>query len=771
MFALIQGVLLRPLPFPDQSRLIVGWRALPENPARHWPFRAADLDVIKRESRLIENIAGVGYQEPSSIVLVDREAATSVQGARVTGEFFDVLGIHPIIGRTLTPQDDLPGAENVLVITHHLWQGRYGGSHDVVGRRLLIGDQPFTIVGVMPPDVDHPHRVDAWMTVAAMETTATTFRGAMRQELLLLGRLRGDVTLDQASAELQSLARPLAVDRPLGDPRDFVSVIEPYHDFLVRDVRRPLYLLFAAVGFVLLVACANVANLLLMRGEDRRPEFAMRAALGAGRGRLARQVLAESWVLATVAGVVALVAATWTLPILMRWIPEGLPRMDLVRVDPGVAAFGFVLSLFVVSLAGLVPALTVVETDLDAALRGASRRTTGRRGGRAALVVSQVALAVAVVAAAGLLTRSLLRLRAVGFQLASDRMVYVPLQLPRARYADRGARERFMTELTARLDATPPIAAATPINLAPFSGLGWDAPTFTAEGQSIDRAVTNPALNLEEIHPNYFKAFAVPLLRGRPFTEDDRQTSAPVAIVSSDIAERTWPGENPIGKRLKMGSTDSPDAWRTIVGVTAPTRYREIRELRPTLYVPASQFLGAATDLVLRTSAPPSVVHDLVRAQVNAIDSNVELLPPRPFSALLDVPFARPMFLTLMLALFSATALGLAAIGLYAAMATSVRRRRHELGVRIALGATPRDVRRLVLSEAFGLVSAGVALGLALGSMATRLLRGLLFEVQPLDPISLTGTIVLLLAFAALALYLPVRHAVRIEPTEMLRSE
>jgi predicted permease len=593
----------------------------------------------------------------------------------------------------------------------------------------------------------------------------------MRQELLLLGRLREGVTLDQAAAELQALALKLAVDRPLGDRRDFVPVIEPYHEFLVRDVRQPLYLLLAAVGFVLLVACANVANLLLMRGEDRRPEFAMRAALGAGRGRLMRQVLAESWVLAATAGVVALIATTWMLPILMRWIPDGLPRMELVRVDPVVAAFGFVLSLCVVSLAGLVPALTVIEVDLNAGLRHMSRRTTARRRGRGALVVSQVALAIAVVDAAGLLTRSLYRLRAVGIQLASDRLVYVPLQLPRTRYADRGPRERFMTELTARLDATPTIGAATPINLVPFSGLGWDAPTFTAEGQSIDRAITNPTLNLEEIHPNYFKVFAVPLLRGRAFTADDRRDTAPVAIISSDIAERTWPGENPIGKRVKMGSPDSPEIWRTVVGVAAPTRYREIREPRATLYLPASQFLGAAHDLVVRTSAQPSVVTDLVRRQVKALDADVELLPLRPFSALLDVPFARPMFLTLMLTLFSGTALTLAAIGLYAAMAASVRQRRHEIGVRIALGATSQDVRRLVLSEAFGLVGLGVALGLALGSMATRLLRDVLFDVQPLDPISMTGTIVLLLAFAGMALYLPVRHAVRLEPTEMLRSE
>jgi predicted permease len=447
-----------------------------------------------------------------------------------------------------------------------------------------------------------------------------------------------------------------------------------------------------------------------------------------------------------------------------------LPRVDGVRVDAPVALFGFVLTLLAVSLAGLVPALASTKIDLAAGLHAAVR-STARHKGRRALVVWQVALAMTVVGAAGLLTRSMLHLQAVGIQLASDRLVYVPLDLPQAKYADRGRREHLMTELTARLDATPPIMAATPINGLPFSGLGWDAPTFTAEGQTREGASTNPTLNLEEIYPNYFKAFAVPLLRGRPFTVDDRPGAVLVAIVSSEIAARTWPGEDPIGKRLKMGGVDSGDPWRTIVGIAAPTRYREIREPRATIYVPASQFLGTAHDLVIRTSAPLQVATDVLRNRVAAVDAGVRVMPPRPLTALLDAPLARPRFTTLVLTLFGATALALAAIGLYAAMAASVRQQRREIGVRIALGATAQHIRRLVLGEAIGLVAMGAFLGLVLGGMATRALRGLLFEVRPLDPISFIATTCLLLTVSGLALYLPLRQAGRVDPAAMLRTE
>jgi putative ABC transport system permease protein len=774
VFSLVQGVLLRPFPVRDQARLFVGWRALPVATQRHWPFRATDLDLLRNESRLLEGVAGVGYNDPGQVVISEGGTAAYVRTARVTGEFFDVLGVQPLLGRRLTPRDDVSGAENVLVLAHGLWQRRYGGSREVLGRRVLINAQSFRVVGVMPPDVDHPREVEAWMTVAAMQTTTQnpTFKEAMSSELNLLARLRPGVTAAQAGAELRALTPQLDAQRDPGEFRGAVPVLQSYEQFAVGDVRLALITLCGAVGLVLLIASANVANLLLVRGESRKPEFAVRAALGADRMRVVRQLLTESSVLALAAGLVAVVSTKLALPLLLRWVPDGLPRLEAIRVDAGVALFSVLLGLVVASLAGVTPALASVRRDLISQLRDTSRGSTGAgmRRGRRGLIVAQVALAVTVVAGAGLLTRSLLRLQDVGVQLASNRLIYAPLVLP-ASYADGERQRRFMTDLNAQLETIPTIVAATPINVVPFIGVGWDVPTFTAEGQAPDRARTNPTLNLEEIHPNYFKTFEVALVRGRAFSEFDREGTTPVAIVSDDVATRTWPGEDPIGKRLKMGDLDSTAPWLTVVGVASRTRYREIREPRSTLYVPATQMLGAAHDMVLRTSAPVSVVTELVHSRVRALDPDVQVMPLRPFSDLLDVPLARPRFNSALIATFGAAGLGLAAIGLYAVMAATVRQRRREIGVRIALGATTRDVRHLVLGEGARLVGLGGVVGLTLALITAQALRGLLFEIQPLDPIALAAALGLLTAVAGLALYIPMRQAARVDPATMLRAE
>jgi predicted permease len=551
-----------------------------------------------------------------------------------------------------------------------------------------------------------------------------------------------------------------------------VPILQPYREHVVGDARPALLTLFAAVALVLLIACANVANLLLVRAESRGPEFAVRAALGAGRGRLVRQILAESGVLALAASAVALLATAMALPVLVRLVPDGLPRVDAVRVDAFVALFSMTLAFVVASLAGVAPALATGRLDLTGQLgaTGQSKATPATHRSGRLLIVAQVALAVIVLTATGLLVRSLQRLQDVGDHLAADRLVHVSLALPQTKYADRDLHRRFITDLAAQLESVPSIAAVTPINAVPFTGLGWDAPTFTVEGQSDDRARTNPTLNLEEIHPSYFRTFEVPLIRGRAFTEFDRSGTTPVAIVSDDVAARTWPGQEPIGKRLKMGDVTSPAPWLTVVGVAAATRYREIREPRPTLYVPAAQMLGAAHDLAIRTTLGAPAVADLVRARVRLTDADVGVMPARGFDELLDVPLARPRFNALLITLFAAGALFLAGIGLCTVMTAVVRQRRREIGVRVALGATAGDVRRLVLGEGARLVAAGSVVGLAVAGITTRVLASLLFEVRPLDAVSWIGALLLIGAVTMLALYLPARHASRVDAVSMLRA-
>lgn len=774
MAALIDGVLLRPLPVRAETELVVGWRGLPDAGARRWPFSAHDLELLRTRSRLLAGVAGVGYQGPATMPMADGGNAGYVRVARVTGEFFGVLGVEPLLGRALEPGDDATGAENVLVLGHAFWQARFGAAPDVLGRRVSVGGQRFTIVGVMPRDVDHPRRVEAWMTPAAMLTTTSdpTARVGITTEFDLLARVAAPATVAQAGEELKSLGPALDALRPPGDGRGFVPLLQPFRESVVGDVRRPLLILSAAVGLVLLIACANVSSLLLVRADARRSEFAVRAALGAGRSRLVRQLMAEGLVLASVSTVLAALGTSALLPALLRWVPDGLPRAEAVRLDARVLALSVPLALLSAVLAALLPAVASVGRQLATSLRAASRGTTSTGGRwRRGLVVTQVALAVVGLACAGLLVNTLRELRAEATRLATDELVYVPLDVPHDSYGDRGRLQALVTDLADALEADPRVAAATPINVPPFSGVGWDVPVFTAEGQSDAEATANPPLNLEEIHPRYFSTFQVPVMRGRAFTVDDGAASPPVAIISEDVAARTWPGIDPIGRRLKMGTPASPGRWLTVVGITAPTRYRDLRVQRATLYVPARQMIGAARQLAVRTSMPMAQTMDLVRTRVRQLDPNVSVMPLRPFAELLDVPLARPRFYTVLIAGFGATGVALAVVGLYGVIATGVRQRRREFGVRMALGAEPQHVRYLVLVDGAVLVGLGIAVGLAVAFVAAQGLRGLLYGVEPVDPVSLAASVVGIVVVSAAALVAPLLSAGRVSPSEVLRAD
>jgi predicted permease len=692
-------------------------------------------------------------------------------GALVTGGFFEVLGVEPLLGRAFTRADDKTGAEDVLVISHGLWQRRYGGSPDAIGRRVTLSERPFTIAGVMPPDVDYPAGTEVWRTTRSVPIVEP-FGDAAQREVDLIARLRPGVTIQQAASELTALTRQYesAATRPV--TRGLVLVVRSLEDVVVGNVRPVLIALLAAVVLVLLIASSNVANLVLMRGEARRGELAVRQALGAGRGRLARQLILESVLLSTAAAAAGLALTWWSLDALVTLVPDGLPRVESVRVDVAVVLFTVGVALVTSMLAGVAPAMWSVRTNLSSDLRtgGRGAAATAARRERRGLVVAQVALAVSVVAAAGLVTRSVLRLQSVEVGLAVDRLVFVELSLPFSRYVERGRQAQFLNDVLDRLEAAPAIASATAINVLPFSGGGgWDVPRFTAEGQSADRAAINPSLNLESVHHTYFETFEVPIVRGRGFTAADRAGGLDVAIVSEDVAARTWPGEDAIGKRMKMGGPDSRDPWRTVVGVAAPTRYRELARQRATLYLPSAQFILTAQPLVLRTTAPLDLTASVARDAVRAVDPSVQVMRVSPFERLLDGPLARPRFNARLLGVFGVTALLLAAIGLAAVMTAQVRQREREIAVRVALGATPAGICRLVLGEALWLAGLGAAIGLAGAAAATRVVRSLLFEIDALDPLSLAGAAMLLMIAAALAAGGPARHATRLDAAQLLR--
>jgi predicted permease len=776
VFTLVEGVLLRPLPVRDQGRLLVAWQEFPKGAVAHWPFSATDIDVVRRESRLFERVSGVSYYGAGSGTVFEDGAPFTLRAASVAGGFFDVLGVTPVLGRSLAEADDVPGAENVLVITHALWQQRYGGSPGVLGRRVVIGETPFRIVGVMPADFAYPPGVGAWLTIAAdaAKETNEAFREGILRDVDLVARLRPGATVDDARRELQAFVARLEEGASAGAPRGLRPVVRTFHDVVSGDVRKPILVLFAAVGLVLLTAAANVANLLLLRGEARRPELAVRTALGASRGRLVWPLVAESVVLALGAGLLSLVAAWWLLEAVVAFVPGGLPRTESIRVDPVVVAFTFGVSALVALLAGAAPALLSMRLDPAGELHGTRRAGGGPgvRRGRRALVVAQVALAVVVVAGAGLLVRSLLHLRAVDMGLAATRLVFVELA-PTAARRPAPARSglQLRADLVAQLESVPGIEAATPVNTLPFAGTGgWDLPVFTAEGQGPDEVERNPALNLEAVHPNYFSTLVVPLVRGRAFGEDDRSGAPEVAIVSEDVARRTWPAQDPIGKRIKFGRPDSRESWRTVVGVAGRTRYRELREARPTLYLPAAQFTIGPPILLVRTRLALDSVAALARTRVQAVDANLDVVRVAAFSTLLEKPLARPRFDATVIAAFGVAALLLAAVGLYAVMATYVVQRHPEIGIRVALGATAFDVRRLVLGETMRVTAIGVAIGLATAAVSARMLRGLLYGVGLLDPVSLGAAVLLLVGASALAGFLPARRATRVDPVVVLRA-
>jgi putative ABC transport system permease protein len=772
MFALVEGVLLRPLPVGRQDRLVVAWTRLPSTGFAHWPFRVGDVETITASSTTLEHVAGVGHTGAGPMATVEEGQASYVNVVSVTGGFFDVLDVQPSLGRFLTPADDVTGAEKVMVITHGLWRRRYGGQASAIGRRIVIGEQPFTIVGVMPADVAYPHHVEAWITITAH--TAILTNPAFRVDVDLLARLRPATTIDQAVAELKSLTPRLETDAGDGIPSGLVPVVRPFTEAVVGEVRPAMLVLFAAVGLVMLVAIANTANLLLLRTEARRSELALRSALGAGRSRLGRQLMTEGLMLAVAAGAVGLTVAPVMLTVLVTLIPGGLPRAEAVRVDAGVIVFATVVMFLAAALAGLTTTWRAGRLTLMCDLKNAAVGSPGRSGQRIrrALVVAQIVLAVTVVAAAGLLVRSLARLQAVDMGMAADRLVFVELTLPHSKYGDRTRHLRFLDDLTARFTAIPRIAAATPVNVAPFSGTGgWDLPRFTADGQSEERAAMNPSLNLESIHPTYFDTFEVALVRGRRFTTDDREHTVPVAILSEDAAARTWPGEDPIGKRFKFGGLSATDPWRTVVGVVRSTRYRELVDARATLYLPAEQFIVAARMMVLRTTLPAASIAAIARAQVEAVDPGVSIMRVASFADLLAEPLARPRFNTYLLTGFGALALMMATIGLYAVVSASVRRRDAEFGVRMALGATAPEIRRLAMAEGLWLAGIGTGIGLSCAVMTNRILRGLLFGVGPLDPVTLVAAALLLVAVAILACYLPAARATRLDPIAMLRAQ
>jgi len=781
IFSVADAVILRPLPFPDPDRLVVVWqRDLPRN----HPVVAVSYPTYKYwrdENHVFQDLAGMP-EINWGWTLTGRGEPVKLVGRAVTANFFRAMGVQPIQGRVFAAADDRIGAVPVVVLSHALWRDRFSEDPTIVGQSIVLEGQAFTVVGVIPKGFAYPPGAQLWIPLVPAVGAETVESGGA-QWMTAVGRVKAGVPLEQARTEMTGLLgrylsgireRVPAHLKHLVDPEAYAAVVTPLSDSLFGPARPALFTLLGAVVLVLLIACANVAGLLLVRTTERRQEVAVRLALGASPGRLARGSFAESALLAAFGGAAGLLAARIGVPLLVRLAPEDIPRLQDTVVDARVFGFALVASVATAVLSGLAPMLLVRAASLEATLREGSRSVAVGRGRfRPALVVAQVAIALVLLVGAGLLARSFVELRRVPLGFQPERVLSVDAYAPEARYHDRRSWPVFYQELLRRVQAVPGVDSAATVTGRPLQGpTGYDFP-FTVEGQSEEEAARNPLVNLEAVSADYFRTMGIAVKKGRVFTEADADGQPGVVVVSESLARRYWPGQDPIGKRLKVPQWKSPydDVWLSVVGVVGDARYRELQATRLDLYLSYLQGDHRTGSLVVRTRQEPAALAASIREAVWSMDR--DKAPPATITMTRAVSeaLAGPRFATRIFVAFALVALLLSALGLYGLLAYSVMWRTREIGLRVALGARPRDVGRLVLREGLALTLTGIALGLVVAGAATRLLESLLYGVRPTDGVTFAAVTALLLAVAGLACGLPLRRALGVDPAVALRHE
>jgi putative ABC transport system permease protein len=761
MFSATNSVLLRPLPYPDAARMVAVRETRAQAGFEKTIMSAGEYLQWTRDSRVLQDATIVDY--PGLAVAIDN-VAVRLGAMRVSAEFFPLFGVHPIAGRVFTRDAETPGNGDVVLIAARVWQERFAGAADVVGRTIRVEGRPTVVIGILPPKFSF---VGAPDLIVPMALTPDRLKDT-DHAYDVYARLAPGVTRAQAAAEISRIA--VATQGPVSHLTG--AAVVPLQEEIVGDAETPMLVMFGAVGFVLLIACANIANLLLARGAARQREVAIRAALGAGRGRVIRQLLTESLLLSTVGGIGGALLATWLTELLAHSAAGSIPRADEIHVDARTLVFAFGIAVVAGLVFGLVPAWHAARTNVNDTLKAEGRGTSGaRQRTLGVFVVAEVALAMILLVGASLLLATFGHLKRVDPGFDAAHALVVPAFLPAWKYPGANAQRAFFERATRELAAVPGVTAVGATNALPLSGDNSSG-SMTIEGQPAPTPATRPNADRRSVTPGYHEAMGIHLQGGRLFTAADDQRAPLVVIVSRAFADRYWPNQDAIGKRLKLARFETEAPWRTVVGVAGDVQHASLSgRPRPVVYYPHAQGPDGNMQLVVRATSSPAAIASGVREAMQRIDADLPVTELKPMTTFLSGALGDTEVALSLLGSFALMAIVLAAAGIYGVMAYAVAQRRLEFGIRLALGAAPRDLVRLVGMQSLRLTAAGIALGLVGARLTSSLLGDLVVGVGTADPRVFASTAAFLACIALAACVVPALRATKVDPNEALRAQ
>ena len=773
IFSIVDAVLLRAFPYPHPEQLVLVFNAPVKQPDALSALSYRDFRECREQNRVFSEMAGNAFHD---LTLTGAGEPSIVNTADVTPEIFSLLNAKPLAGRTLLPEDGKQGAAPVAVVSENLWRSRFGSNPNLIGQAVSLDMRAFTVVGILPASFHYPDgaaRQDVWIATAQDPLFGPLLLRPGVRALGGIGRLKPGISVAQAQAEMDTIGARLAKEFPEQDS-GFTIRIQPYRQAVVGNVKSALLILLGAVGLVLLIACANIANLLLSRATSRAREIAVRIALGAGRARVIRQLLTESALLGLLGGVAGVLLAAWSVWILRPFLPAEVTQINSIHIGGSVLVFALALSLAAALAFGLAPALLATPSNLQTNIKEGGAQA-GQRGGqhvRNVLAVAEISLAVVLLVAGGLLIRSFALVTKVNPGFDPKNVIEAEISLPQFQYSTPQQWTAFSNELLARLHAQPGLqdsALAAPL---PMDRQGEATFDFSIVGNPPLSPGKSTTADYATVSPDYFRVMRIPLLRGRFFSEQDSPSSPKVALISETLARRYFPNQDPIGRQMKFGFPPNTDVSREIVGIVGDVRDESLgRKPGPMMYVPFSQAPLYGGEVVVRSSLSASIVTAGIRQSTHAIDKDLPVTDIESFPDALGESISQERFRTFLLGSFSAIALVLAAVGIFGVMSYSASQRTHEIGIRMALGAEPRNILRLVLGQGAKLALFGLGVGIVAAFLLARLMSSLLYGVSATDPITFSIVAVVFLGVAMLACYIPARRAMKIDPMVALRCE